>query len=237
MPSLLDLPCEVLERIFKKIQNLEDVISLGSASPHLAMIVGQVSFWRLLLDKTKRSLYGSVNEDEVRSLATFVSSRHRCISSVILSELHQMIYKRYPAIVQLDCEQNISVSFPGDPQPHSVSVLGLELLALTDREDIRLTVHEVKVADVPPSLLLELLTITGRQPVHKVKVGSIYPSLLLSLASIKLEHITELEVRNIYCTSEEEGSAMVSLLEKCTSWKVGMLKLFGGVGGHLVGAR
>ena len=85
------------------------------------------------------------------------------------------------------------------------------------------------------SLGLELLLLTGRKgarhAVHKVKMGGdIYPSLMLSLASLETEKTMGLEVGGISCTTEEEGRAMVSLLERCTSWRVEVLGLEGEVG-------
>ena len=41
MPSLMDLCPEVLEEVVLKLEEVEDVISLGSSSTDLARIVGQ----------------------------------------------------------------------------------------------------------------------------------------------------------------------------------------------------
>ena len=90
------------------------------------------------------------------------------------------------------------MSFPPCPQLHSVSSLGLQLLALTGRQEAR---HEV----------------------HEVIVTRLSSSLLLSLASLKIESISELWAGgSITCRTEEEGRALVSLLESCKEWSVGL---------------
>ena len=53
---------------------------------------------------------------------------------------------------------------------------------------------------------------------------------MLSLASLEMEKTMGLEVGGISCTTEEEGRAMVSLLERCASWRVEVLELEGEVG-------
>ena len=131
---------------------------------------------------------GRVREDRVRIITTFLSSLPN--SHAIFSLLHLMIYERFPASGQgkeeeMEVEEqgeeeeeqeenkeedSITVSFSTSSQLHSVSSLGLELLALTSRED-------------------------ARHMLHKVKVGWVSSFLLLSLASLKGEQITELEVQ------------------------------------------
>ena len=51
MSALLDLSSELLEEIFLKVTNLEDVIALGSSCRRLAAIVGQASLWRQVFSK------------------------------------------------------------------------------------------------------------------------------------------------------------------------------------------
>ena len=62
-------------------------------------------------------------------------------------------------------------------------------------------------------------------------MSSISSSLLLSLASLHRHQISELVVEGgIHCTTEKEGSAMVSLLESSTTWILGWLHLYDEVG-------
>ena len=203
---------EILEEIVLKLESMEDVISLGSSSTDLARIVGQERIWRVTLAKTELVEDGMVREDRVRTITNFLISLPD--SHIVFSLLHNMIYERYPATWQgkednsMEEEESITVSFPCSPQLHSVSHLGLELLALTVREG-------------------------ARHVVHKVDMAEISPYLLLSMASHQLEQITELVVGDIECITEEEGQVLASLLERCTSWRVGGLELrCGGVGGQ-----
>ena len=79
---------------------------------------------------------------------------------------------------------------------------------------------------------LEVLALTGRLVLHKVLVWSMSPFLLLLLASLEREQITELHSNDIECTTEEEGRALASLLERCHTWSVEALSLYGQLGGH-----
>ena len=141
MPSLMDLPCEVLEEIFLKLE-VEDVIMLGSCSISLYRIVCQERLWRVLLAKTELVEGGRLREDRVRKITTFVSSLAN--SAAIFSLFNQTVYKRFPAIgweeetVAMSWGEEVGLSYHD-----SVSVLGLELLILISREAARLTVdHE-----------------------------------------------------------------------------------------------
>ena len=89
-----------------------------------------------------------------------------------------------------------------------MSSLGLELLALTGREGARHVLHEVRIWSIPPRST----------------------NLLLTLASLATEQITELWSGIISCTSDEGGTALISILERCTMWSV-MLELGDGEGG------
>ena len=193
MPSLMDLFPEILEEIVLKLESVEDVISLGSSCTSLARTVGQERLWRVILAKTDLVEYveyddeydGHVREDRVRAISSFLSSLPN--SAAMLSLLHETIYERYPATGQGQEEEEytIMVHLPSSPQLHSVSSLRLELLAVTGREEARHIIHKVKVLWIPSSLLLPL-------------------------ANLKREQITELDVEDIFCTSEEEGTALVS---------------------------
>ena len=204
MPFLMDLCPEILEEVIMKLESVEDVIALGSCSPLLARIVGQASLWRIIFSKTDLVENGRVMEDRIRNITTFLTTLED--SDAIFFLLHQTIVDRFPATEEGEEEENITVSCPSSPQLQHVSGLGLQLLALTDREGARHTVHEIKMS-------------------------SISSSLLLSLASLHRDQISELVVESgIHCTTEEEGSALVSLLERSTTWMVRWLYLYDEVG-------
>ena len=204
MPCLMDLCPEILEKIVMKLESVEDVISLGSSCTALARIVGQERLWGVVLARTELVQEdGRVMEDRVRNITSFLSSI--VDNDAICSLLRQTIYDSFPMCDQGLIKENITVSCPTTPQLHSVSGLGFELLALTDREGARHTVH-------------------------KIKMSSTFPSLLLPLASLQRHKISEMVVKGVRCTTEEEGSALVSLLERSTTWRVGRLHLLGDVG-------
>ena len=203
MPCLLDLSLEILEMMVLKLDSAEDVIRLGSSCRDLARTVGQEGIWRGIFSKTELvDDGGDIREDLVRRITTFLTSLDN--REAIFSLLHQTIYEHYPAT----SSHYFTVSFPPSPQLQSVSDLGLELLALTGRQE-------------------------ARHKVHKVKVSGISPSLLTSLASLMKERITALEVTSfIYCRTEDEAKALVSLLEGCSTWRVKVLDLYGEVRGQ-----
>ena len=132
---------------------------------------------------------GRVMEDRVRKIVTFLSSLKD--SSAILSLIHQKIYERYPG--QLPSEAptpsrgmvygSFTVSCPSSPHLHTVSRLGLMLLALTGREGAWHSVHKVMINRISSSLLLAL--------------GF--------LAALMVDQIVDMVVGNIICTTEEEG--------------------------------
>ena len=205
MPSLLDLSLEIREMIVLKLESVEDVISLGSSCRDLARTVGQEWIWRGFFSQIELVYSGGqIREDLVRRITNFLTILDN--RDAIFSLLHRTIYWRHPATT-LGCRGYYTVSFPPSPRLHLVSDTGMELLALAGRED-------------------------ARHMVHKVKVLEISPSLLLSLASLMKERITELEVASIYCGTEDDGRALVSLLGGCSSWTVKDLALNGEVGGQ-----
>ena len=172
MSSLLDLSNELLEEIILKVEHVEDVVSLGASSSRLTRILGQERTLRILFSKTELVKYGEVMEARLGAIKGFLTSLPN--STSLFSLLHLTIAQRHPAEVK----ESITVSFPGDPQLHQVSGLGLQLLALAGREGARLQLN-------------------------KVKVGRLSPSLLLFLASLQGEQVTELEVDDIiFCSSE-----------------------------------
>ena len=202
MSSLNNLSNELLETIFLAVDDVEDVISLGASSSSLTRILGQERIWRLLFSRTELVEEGVVMEARLGAIKGFLTSLPNNTS--LFSMLHLTIAQRHPAEVK----ESITVSFPGDPQLHQVSGLGLQLLALAGREGARLQLN-------------------------KVKVGRLSPSLLLFLASLQGEQVTELEVDDIiFCSSEEKGTALGSIMEKCSRWRVGGLMLYGEVGGQ-----
>ena len=84
---------------------------------------------------------------------------------------------------------------------------------------------------------LELLALTSwGAATYVIKVGRISPSLVFSLSFLhRREEITELVVAFYQCTEEEEGAALASLLERCTTWRVEVLNLSGQVAGQTWG--
>ena len=134
MPYLMDLCPKILEEVTMKLESVEDVMALGSCSRRLARIVGQTSLWRVIFSKTDLVEDGRVMEDRIRNITTFLTSLED--SDAIFFLLHQTIYNRFPATEEEEEEENITVSCPTSTQLHSVSGLGLELLALTDREGL-----------------------------------------------------------------------------------------------------
>ena len=105
MPSLIELPLGALEEIVKRLESVEDLISLGSCSIYLSSIVGQVSIWRVFLSKTELAVEGRrpwplphcsvIREERLRSIVNFFS----CLpnSDDLFSLLHHTIYRSYPA--------------------------------------------------------------------------------------------------------------------------------------------
>ena len=129
MPSLTDPFPEVLEEVVLKLESVEDVISLGSSCTDLARIVGQERIWRDILAKTQlvedgedEDEDGSVMEDRVRTITTFLSSLEN--SDDIFSLIHQTIYERYPATHQEEEEDNMTVTVV-PPPPISTRCLAL----------------------------------------------------------------------------------------------------------------
>ena len=118
---------EILEEIVLKLESVEDVISLGSSCTDLARIVGQERLWRVILAKTQlvengEDEDGSVMEDRVRTITTFLSSVEN--SDDIFSLIHQTIYERYPATHQEEEEDNMTVTVV-PPPPISTRCLAL----------------------------------------------------------------------------------------------------------------
>ena len=210
MPSFMDLSVEMKEAVILKVESVEDVISIGSTCTSLARIVGQEKIWKLLLAKTEL-----VGEDRVRRIAAFFTSLKD--NEAHFQLLQETIYTRHPgtAIPKGGVPfEAITVSAPLSPhQLHLVSILGLQLLAqAASREAIGWSWG-------------------ARQVLHRVKVWRMEGPLLLSLTSLHLEKLTTLDASVVVCTTEEEGVALFSLLERCSSWRVN-LDLSGEVAGQ-----
>ena len=207
MASLTLLSSELLELIVFQLEEVEDVISLGSSSRRLREILSTARAWRIVLANTEMVEEGRVLEARVRRLTAFLVSLPS--SSCLLGLLHQTICSRYPASSHgLREEESLTVSCPGQLHLQVVSGLRLQLLVLAG----------------------------GREELHRVVVGGIRVrggisrSLQLCLASMR--GIRELEVTGgVSCTSEEEGRSLASLLEQCSRWRVQSLGLEGRVGG------
>ena len=230
MPSLMDLSLEIQEMVVLQLESVEDVVSLGSTCTSLARLVGQTRLWRVLLPRTELvegdepweipdkcciRTSGKIMTARVKTITTFLSSLAN--RDAIFSMLHRQILERYPATYgKSDCKKGCvavdmgmdctSLSFPSSPQLQTVAAYGLELLALTG--------------------LLQ-----GAK-IHKITLWGISPSLLIALASLEGEKISELEVEEIVCFTEEEGVTLASLLERCTTWSVNGLQLYREVGGQ-----
>ena len=195
----------MLEQILLNVESVEDVISLGSSSPTFARILSQERIWRIILAKTEMVEDGLVMKNRMRTISAFLTSLPD--SASLFSLLHQTISQRYPgtATCPASCqckEETITVTFPGDSQLHEVSGLGMELLALTDRQGARHTVHKVRLGRI----------LTGEKGILPVLTQQ--------------EEISDLVVGNIVCCTEEEGMMIGCLLEKCSSWRVHTLRMW-----------
>ena len=148
MSCLITFPAEVLGQIFLQLEAVEDVVSLGSTCLRLTGILSNLRVWRIILAKTELVEHGEVMEDRVRTMATFLNSLPA--SEAIFSLLRETIYERYPArwpgVNGVSVIDSVTVSFPADLQHHPVSVLGLQLLVLTDRKTTGHTILQVQLS-------------------------------------------------------------------------------------------
>ena len=148
---------------------------------------------------------GRVMEDRVRTMTTFLGTLKD--SEAIFVLLHQMFYMRYPGRGQGEEEDGVTISFYPSPQLHKVSGRGLELLALTGREEASHSLHKILMYTIPPSVLL-------------------------TIASFQWTKMLDLVAGHVSCSTEEEGRALASLLEGYTTWKVERLSMSGQAGGQ-----
>ena len=172
----MNLSSEMLQLILKKLENVEDVVNLGSSCLRFTELLSNLSIWRIILAKTELVEHDRVMTNRVQTLTTFLSSIPD--SEAIFSLLHQTIYERYPATDEsrergpvVPLRNIITVSFPGDPQHHSVSLLGLKVLVLTDRQAAGHTVHKLHLGMVrcaTDGQGLDLCSLLARCPTWKI---------------------------------------------------------------------
>ena len=186
----------MLEQILVKFEDVEDVVSLGSTCVRLGGILSNCRMWRRILAKTELVQHGQVMEDRMKNLADFLGLLAN--SEAIISLLRKTIYERYPGTVR----DRVTVLITTDPQHHSVTLLGLQLLVLADRDKPGHTVLKVKLD----------ACVTRNQ--------------LLVLASLH-KKIRELVVTMVFCYPEEDGTALCSMLERCSTWRLNCLYLRG----------
>ena len=211
MVGLLDLPAEIMEQIFHQQEDVGDMISLGSSCSWPHQILSKQKVWRNLLSKAKMTKrihtegkqgYGyKVNPPVVQMLMLFLKTVD--YPEVLLGLLHKHICLLYPAFPG----SSVTVGCSLHSSPHTVSSLGLELLALTGGQSLTIAT------------------------VHLDKTGTDIIKTLSTLVSMQEAAVTEMNVTGtILCTSEEEGLTLASLLVMCSSWRLGELVLEGAVG-------
>ena len=233
MAGLPDLPAELLEQIFLLLETAEDMVSLASSSIRLHQVLCKPNIWRRLLAKAKMVIH--VPPDKMKcplipKMLDFLETAAN--SSELVALLHSAICLLRPGVPQ---GSSVTVLLPLLPGPHTVSIEGLMLLALTGGEGQGPTIltvrvrgpgaHPVTVTGV--RLHLEegrrVLRVHKDEPAHLLGV-------LASLVSLQEEALRDLEVTGpVLCRTEEEGRALAKLLESCTSWRLGVLILQGGV--------
>ena len=141
MVGLLDLPAELLEQIILHQDSVEDMISLASSSLQLHQVLSKPRMWRKLIVKanmvtivkTKKNgapvVKSSVNYSLFQMLMAFLKTTDD--PEELLGLLQDHICLLHPGSPQ---DNNVTISLPLLTGPHCVSVLGLVLLALTDRQ-------------------------------------------------------------------------------------------------------
>ena len=216
MAELLDLPSELLEQIFFMLEDVPDMLSLGSSCALLSSLLSTPRLWRNLLAKTKMVQKGRwVMEDRIRKMPTQILPFMTTVSDpeALFRLLHEAVCARFPASGPGLRQESISVTCPSHPSPHTVSGLGLQLLVATDRQGQGHTLHS-----------LALSYVLGNGPLLLA---------LGALAGLQEQRVTELVSSGaISCSTEEEGRALCSLLELCTTWRLEVLSLGGEVGGE-----
>ena len=107
------------------------------------------------------------------------------------------------------------------------------LLAFTEGEGQGPRILTVKIRGLGSHIAsVKGLEVSRGQRIRPVLEGQAsILGVLASLVSLQEEPITSLEVTGTTsCRTEEEGMALAGLLGRCSSWKLGVLDLEGGVG-------
>ena len=212
MVVLLDLSTEILEQIFFQQYHVEDMVSLGTTCFRLHQVLSKPNIWRDLLTKAQL-----VTVDNSKGLIKKSYKVNLPIMQMLMSFLKTI---DDPWDVQFLLHDQICMLYPGLPGSsvsvscllpigfHTVSSLGLQLLALTGEEGHRI------------------------DTVHLEKGGPIIGTLSsLAFLAGQIAPVEDLEITGtVCCTTEEEGQALVSLLKRCSSWRLGELDLEDGVG-------
>ena len=205
MVELLDLSTELLELILLQLEEGPDMLSLATSCRRLQEVASQPRLWVRILARTPLVLAGSldyqVNEPQIRQILTFLAKV--ADPDPLFAVMHDVICARFQASeVQLDggCDTSLTVSCRSQPQPHSVTGLGLKLLARTARPWDGHSIHRLRVRDLHGPAVASLL----REPLAQLEVTG-----------------------GIDCRTEAEAGALAALLEGCTAWRVESLLLEG----------
>ena len=227
MVGLLDLSSEMLEQVFLQQDDAEDMISLGSSCSRLHQVISKPNIWRNLLAKAKmvtviedkknntprtEACY-MVNSVVVKMLMEFLKTvgAQKLLGGI----LHETICELYPGTFPLVADMK-KEHLPGSSVTvrcclkrclHCVSVLGLQLLAITGGEGASQKIITVQLEE-PASLL----------------------GTLSSLVALQEAPVAFLWMKNtISCSTEEEGKTLGSLLNRFGEWTLETLVLEGGV--------
>ena len=203
MAGLADLPTELLEQIFLHQEGAKDMISLSSSSPRLHQVLSQPRIWRNMLAKAdmvtgvkKKTVTESiVNYSLIQMVSVFLKAA--ADPEVLLGLLHSTICQLHPGVLQ---GSSVTVLLPLLPGPHSVSVLGLVLLALTEGQGQGPTILTVRMAGPGP------YSVTASGVGLQLDQSVSLLGALASLVSLQEEPITYLEVTGtISCSTAEDS--------------------------------
>ena len=226
MYSMQEMPTELVEEIFLRLGDWRDLTCPACTCQASCRLLLRPVTWRKLLDRTRVVHQGvGFNEEratiQVGHIMTFLNT-HGVGHEDLLEILHETIcheqqnWKRlwwdgHQAFEAHEDPNIVIVSSPGHDETmgrHPITGQGLKLLALTEREGARHTIHQINLMDNPTN-----------------------SSLLLSLeliASEQEEQILEMfSSGQISCYDREDGQALGSLLEKCDSWRAETLNMWG----------
>ena len=219
MLELLCLPIELLEQVFLAQEDIKDMISFAFTCSRMHKILSQPRMWRNILGKVMKDNNPTITVNlrfEIEMLMKFLKTVGEHYKTINIILLHETICEIYPGSIALEAEtmeedeeeekvwSRVTVICSLSSQPHHVSVLGLQLLSLTEGESDGHNVQVIKLGQ--PAFLQEILAC----------LGSSRPRL-------------EVEGTTCYIT-EKEGRRLGDFLERCSSWRLGMLVLEIGVG-------